>query len=373
MKYSFPKLLQQKLELAKEKHLFRTLKPIYPSIDFSSNDYLGFSSKGLLETKIKEFSSSQKNGATGSRLISGNSALFIEIEHEIAKFHDAESALIFNSGYDANLGLLSSVPQKGDLIISDELIHASIIDGIRLSFATHYKFNHNNIEDLEDLLKRQRDKFNEVYIVVESVYSMDGDSAPLLEIVNTCKTYNACLIVDEAHAIGVFGDKGKGLCNELNIETDCFARVYTYGKAMGCHGASIVGCTELKDYLINFSRSFIYTTAMPEHSLLSIKAAYELLQTTDETKKLKDIIDYFVDNSHHQFPFIKSSSAIHCLVLPGNEAVQKLELKMANKDLFVKSIKSPTVRAGQERVRICLHSFNTKNEVNILLQEIGNY
>lgn len=373
MHHSFPKSLQQKLDLAKEKHLFRSLKTSYPVIDFSSNDYLGFSTNGLLENKVKELSTSLKNGATGSRLISGNSFLFNEIETEIATLHNSEAALIFNSGYDANIGLLSSVPQKGDLIISDELIHASIIDGIRLSFANHYKFSHNNTDDLIDLLTRQRDKFNEVYVVVESVYSMDGDSAPLLDILAICKTYNARLIVDEAHAIGVFGYKGKGLCNELNIEADCFARVYTYGKAMGCHGAAVTGSNELKDYLINFSRSFIYTTAMPEHSLLSIKAAYQLLNSAKETEKLKDIISYFIDSTKHQTQFIKSSSAIHCFVLPGNELVQKLEIQLANKDLFVKSIKSPTVRVGQERVRICLHSFNTKNEIDTLVQEMGYY
>lgn len=364
---TFPHSLLNKLDQVKEKHLLRSIKTIYPSIDFSSNDYLGFSTQGILHDKIKSLDLSVKTGSTGSRLISGNSLLFNETEQIIGEFHHAEAALIFNSGYDANLGLLSSVPQKGDLIISDELIHASLIDGIRLSFATHYKFKHNDIASLKELLERQRDKFKEAYLVVESVYSMDGDCAPLKELVALCKSFKVHLIVDEAHAIGVFGDRGRGLCNELKIENDCFARIYTYGKAMGCHGASVAGSSELKQYLINFSRSFIYTTAMPEHSLLAIKAAYELLPATKEIDALRKNIIYFNSKLKHQQAFIESKSSIHCQLISGNENVQALEEKLAKKNIFVKSIKSPTVKETQERIRICLHSFNTKQEIDLLL------
>ena len=216
-------LLQQR----KEQQAFRTLKSNYPSIDFSSNDYLGFSTQGILYDEIQKLDASVKIGSTGSRLISGNSSVYQELELMIATFHQAESALLYNSVYDANLGLLSSVPQKGDLILSDELIHASFIDGIRLSYATHYKFKHNSAEALEALLVRHKEVFKEIYIVVESVYSMDGDCAPLKAYVALCEKYKAHLIVDEAHAIGVFGEKGKGLCDELQIEKDCFARIYT--------------------------------------------------------------------------------------------------------------------------------------------------
>lgn len=359
-------LLQQRIN----KGSLRSLISLYPSIDFSSNDYLGFSSQGLLVNELKKMDSSIKMGSTGSRLISGNSVLFNEIEKEIALFHNSEAALIFNSGYDANLGLLSSVPQKGDLILSDELIHASLIDGIRLSFATHYKFKHNDIDSLKELLNRYKNSFNEIYIVVESVYSMDGDTAPLVALAAICKENQLHLIVDEAHAIGVFGKQGKGLCDELAITNDCFARVYTYGKAMGCHGAAVVGSKELKHYLINFSRSFIYTTAMPEHSLLAIKAAYALLKITTEIDKLKNNINYFNSQLHNSAYFIKSESAIHCQLVPGNLNAQLVEEKLHQLNIFVKSIKSPTVKVGQERLRICLHSFNTKKEIDALLNAI---
>ncbi|MBC7695064.1 MAG: pyridoxal phosphate-dependent aminotransferase family protein [Burkholderiales bacterium] len=356
-------LLQQR----RIKGSLRSLLTSYPSIDFSSNDYLGFSSKGLLTEELKTMDASNHVGSTGSRLISGNSLLFQEIENSIAVFHKAEAALVFNSGYDANLGLLSSVPQKGDLILSDELIHASLIDGIRLSFASNYKFKHNDLLSLKELLNRHRNSFNEIYVVVESVYSMDGDCAPLLELAELCRHSKIHLIVDEAHAIGVFGKNGEGLCQELNIQEDCFARIYTYGKAMGCHGAAILGNEKLKQYLINFSRSFIYTTAMPEHSLLAIKAAYQLLLKTTEIKKLKSNIDYFNSKVNSSSDFIESKSAIHCQLVPGNHSVQLLEEEACKADIFIKGIKSPTIKEGQERIRICLHSFNTESEIDLLV------
>lgn len=367
----FPQQLQYRLNHLKESGLYRSLRCSYPQIDFSSNDYLGFSSRGLLFEELKKLGASFKIGATGSRLISGNSSLFQEIEQTIAQFHSADSALIYNSGYDANIGFFSSIPQKRDLILSDELIHASIIDGIRLSFATHYKFRHNDCSSLRDLLNRYQDSFSSIYVVVESVYSMDGDSAPLIDIVNLCRQYeNVYLIVDEAHAMGVLGEKGQGMCQMLKIQNDCFARIYTYGKAMGCHGAAIVGNYLLRDYLINFSRSFIYTTAMSEHGLLSIKAAYQLLQNTQEIEKLQNNINYFNSSFDKTKLFIASNSAIHCKIIRGNFQVQQIENLLAESNFFVKSIKSPTVRKNQERLRICLHSFNTKEEIASMLKEL---
>jgi 8-amino-7-oxononanoate synthase len=367
---AFPKNLAALMTQRREKGFLRELKYTFPAIDFSSNDYLGFSTKGLLSEQLKGLEPSIRIGSTGSRLISGNSALYEELEREVALFHHAPAALLYNSGYDANLGLLSSVPQKGDLILSDELIHASLIDGIRLSYATNYKFRHNDLEALTELVMRHRDNYAHIYVVVESVYSMDGDSAPLREIAALCKKYQAYLIVDEAHAIGVFGKQGRGLCEELQIEKDCFARIYTYGKAMGCHGAAIAGSAELKHYLINFSRSFIYTTAMPEHSLLAIKAAYQLLVTNSGIGALNANIEYF-NLRISGTSVIASNSAIHCKLITGNQQVQALEEVCAQNQLFVKAIKSPTVKEGQERVRVCLHAFNTKEEIDRLVKLIG--
>jgi len=371
-----PEHLLRSLKEREEKGLLRKLKKNPPPIDFCSNDYLGFSKTGLLVDAMESSYVQQDKsfGSTGSRLISGNSGEFEEAEKQIASFHHAQSALLFNSGYDANVGLLSSVPQKHDLVLYDELIHASIHDGIRLSFATSYKFKHNTIESLKELIGKHRKDYTNIYIVVESVYSMDGDVAPLLEIVDLVQQQeNVFLIVDEAHAIGVFGKEGRGLCNELNVEKDCFARVYTYGKAMGCHGAAIVGNEKLREYLINFSRSFIYTTALPLHSVKAILAAYKLLVQTSEQHKLQDNIAYFYSKAGYINGLIKSRSAIHSLLIGSNEKADALEKKLEKNNIYAKAIKSPTVKAGTERVRFCIHSFNTKNEIDSLISVLKGF
>ncbi len=361
-----PLHLVQAIEERKRKGLFRSLKYNYPEIDFSSNDYLGFSKRGLIERKLKE--TSLHSGSTGSRLISGNTQYTEQLENFIAHFHSAEAALIFNSGYDANVGLLSSIAGKRDLVLYDELIHASIHDGIRMGYAKYYKIKHNNIEHLKVLIERNKDLVDNIFVVVESVYSMDGDCAKLKELSKICDGKKIFLIVDEAHALGVFGRYGKGVCDELGIENKCFARIYTYGKAMGCHGAAIVGSHDLRDFLINFARSFIYTTALPMHSLQSIEAAYELLQEGQRQEQLRENINYF--NSLTK-DFIESTSAIHCKLFPGNHNVDIIEAQFEKKDMFVKGIKSPTVKEGAERIRICLHAFNTKEEIKNLVKIIN--
>lgn len=365
-----PGNISKALQQRRAEQLLRSLTLKNSGIDFISNDYLGFSNLNLLSAYVHKTYPDHidRLGSGGSRLISGNSEFTEQTETKIARFHHAESALIFNSGYDANLGLLSSVPQKNDLVITDELIHASIHDGIRLSYARQYKFSHNDVKHLEELLKRHTASFENIYVVVESVYSMDGDEAPLKEIVALLDQYrNVFLIVDEAHAIGVFGDKGRGLCSEHGIEEKCLARIYTYGKAMGCHGAAVLGNNELRNYLINFARSFIYTTALPGHSIAAISAAYDLLSETDQIQALHHNIGYFLQGTKDLHAFIKSRSAIQCILINGNQKVVEVEKQLAARSVNCKAVKSPTVKEGSERIRICLHAFNTKSEIDGLI------
>jgi len=364
-----PLHLVHSLEERRRKGLFRILRYNYPGIDFSSNDYLGFSRFNLPSEKSKNEKSN--SGSTGSRLISGNSKYTEELEAFIADFHSAEAALLFNSGYDANVGLLSSIAGKRDLVLYDELIHASIHDGIRMGYSKYYKIRHNDIEHLQRLIDRNKDHADNIFVVVESVYSMDGDCAPLKEIAKLVDNEKVFLIVDEAHATGVFGKNGKGLCNELGVEDKCFARLYTYGKAMGCHGAAITGSRDLRDFLINFARSFVYTTALPKDSLYKIRAAYELLSESEYTKQLKENISYFNSLVKNDHKFIPSTSAIHCKLFPGNHNVEIIESRFEKNNMFVKGIKSPTVKEGTERVRICLHAFNTKEEIKQLISLIN--
>ena len=376
MALHYPSHLLRSLTERQHNGQLRTLKSDFPKIDFCSNDYLGFSKLGLLAGKLKSHEQDMnfRMGAGGSRLNRGNSKLMEEAETQISLFHHGESALIFNSGYDANLGLLSCIPQKTDLILYDELVHASILDGIRLSQTTHYKFQHNDLHSLEELIHRHHHSYENIYVIVESVYSMDGDTAPLIELSDLCnQSKQLFLIVDEAHAIGVFGNQGRGLCNALGIEKSCFARVYTYGKAMGCHGASIVGSEVLKKYLINFSRPFIYTTSLPDYSVYAILNAYQLLIETNQKDLLHSNIAYFFSRSKSIKSLIKSQSAIQTLFIGNPVSSDKLIALLQSHNIHVRDYKSPQVKTGAERIRISLHAFNTKQEIDALLDVIAGF
>ena len=374
MNFTADKFLDQAIQKRQEQNAFRKLVVNDQLIDLCSNDYLGFARSVELKNKIfAEYTSLEKqlNGSTGSRLLTGNSAYAENLEKEIAAFHDAEAGLIYNSGYDANLGLFSAVLQKGDSIIYDELIHASIHDGIKLSSASAYLFKHNDLKHLEERLKIAQ---GVIYVAVESIYSMDGDDAPLKEISALCKKYNANLIVDEAHATGITLNNGKGRVQELNLEKEIFARVHTFGKALGCHGAIVLGSDLLRNFLINFSRSFIYTTALPVKSLVAIKQAYHLLQQDGKpVLKLHELIDCFKNKiaENNKIILIKSDSPIQCIVVSGNNEVKELATKLQQKGFDVRAILSPTVAKGKERLRICIHTFNTFEEIQGLVRSIN--
>ena len=371
----FPENLKLSLLKRKEQHLFRELIDSGNLIDFCSNDYLGFNQsqhlKKLTEEKLVQFGN--KNGSGGSRLLAGNHNSIVQLEQKIADFHNADAGLIFNSGYDANVGLLSSIGKKDVVFLYDELIHASIHDGIRLSLSKYYKFKHNDVDDLERLITKYSQS-STVYVLVESVYSMDGDLAPLQQIVDLKKEFQFYLIVDEAHATGVFGEQGRGLCNQFKIENDCFARIHTFGKALGVHGAIVLGSNLLRDYLINFSRSFIYTTALSAHSYAAIEAAYELLLETIEIEKLKNSIHYFNSKANALNGMNCTPSAIQTFNLPGNNKVMQQSELLKQNGFDIRPIKSPTVKQGSERLRICMHSFNSNLEIdsmlNILLSNV---
>jgi 8-amino-7-oxononanoate synthase len=317
------------------------------------------------------------NGATGSRLISGNHSLYTTTENFIAKFHDVPAALIFNSGYDANVGFFSSVPQRNDVILYDELCHASIRDGIAMSNAKSYKFQHNDLEDLESIIKRCHTEPVEVYVVTESVFSMDGDCPNLEELITISKKYNCHLVIDEAHALGVSGESGEGLVQSLGFQNDVFARIITFGKGLGCHGAAVLGSDKLKSYLVNFSRSFIYTTGLSPHSVATIFIAYQQLQKEKVAmQKLKQNIQYFnqvkTQNGLKSL-FVYSKSAIQCAIIPGNEKVKSIAANLQENGFHVKAILSPTVPEGQERLRFCLHSYNSEEEIFNVLQLLSNF
>jgi len=365
--------LSERLNERKEKGIARSLKSdLEQLVDFCSNDYLGFAKS----SDQKNLSSNYKSGSGASRLLRGQSSFFSEVESQIAQFHEAETALIFNSGYDANLGLFSSLLQNEDVCIYDESIHASVIDGIRLSKGHSYPFRHQSVEHLKkrlSSLSRAPLKF----VAIESVYSMDGSIAPLSEILSVCESYGAHLIVDEAHATGVIGQRGRGLVHQKGLQKKIFARNHTFGKAIGSHGAAILGSEALKDYLVNFARSFIYTTALPEKSLKDISDAYTQLEKNSALKfeSLKNNISFFKNKieEHKIIGFLQSETPIQSLIISDTKKLISLSRFLNQNGFDVRPILYPTVSKSTQRLRICLHAFNTQTEIENLILKLKTY
>ena len=367
----FPDKLLNKLRQRKEEGAFRNLMPPASGIDFSSNDYLGFA------RSEKENSREYAVGSTGSRLISGNHHLYEVTERTVADFHKAEAALIFNSGYDANLGLLSALLQRNDYIFYDASVHASIRDGISLGKAKSFKFDHNSLESLKARLSKvlggNIPEGSEVYVITETVFSMEGDGPDIAALAAYCQQEGYRLILDEAHAAGVLGPQGRGAVIEAGCEELVFARVITFGKALGCHGAAILGSSMLRDYLVNYSRSLIYTTALPPLAVFAISRAYERLSGPEGGRAQEDLrrnISFFTTGIKERgltgyFP--EARAAIHCCEIGGNDRVKALSGKLRAAGYDVKPILSPTVAGGRECLRFSLHAFNTTEEIRGVL------
>ena len=361
---SIQKYILQKIADRKGEGNFRSLKVIVGKVDFSSNDYLGLARdkhfQAMVATEVRE--AQTLLGSTGSRLLSGNSIYAESLEKQIADFHKAESGLIFNSGFDANYGLLSTLPYKGDTIIHDELIHASIHDGIKASRADSVSFRHNDLSDLEAKLSAAKGL---KYVVTETVFSMDGDMPPLREIAELCKVCDAGLIVDEAHATGVIGENGAGLVNQFGLENDCLARMHTYSKALGSHGAVILCSEDLRDFLINYCRPFIFSTALPFHSLAAIKCAYDYLpELNDRIAHLAQLISIFRKTlSESSLTILPSETPVQSVIIKGNDEAKRVAALLQDAGFDVRPILSPTVARGTERIRIGLHSYNTEEEI----------
>ncbi|KMQ61610.1 8-amino-7-oxononanoate synthase [Chryseobacterium angstadtii] len=363
------KKFQQALVKREEDGILRTLKPQSKGVDFYSNDYLGLA--GNKELQLELLLQIQENpellsGSSGSRLISGNSSKVTEVENYIAEQHQYSAALLFSSGYNANLALFSALPDRHDVIIVDEQIHRSVHDACRMSHAKKLKFRHNDLEDLECILQKQT---GHCYIAIESLYSMDGDLAPIQEIAALAKKYNAALVVDEAHAFGVFG---YGLIEKYQLHHDVFAAVMTYGKALGAHGASILCNETVKAYLVNFASPFIYTTAAQDFLWAAIQTGYEFLKKNPQLlEKLHRNINIF-RNQNIQTPS-SGLSPIQAVLIPDNQQLRNLQRALSDKNFLTYAVYSPTVKAGTERLRICLHSFNTEKEIVEMAEIIGGF
>lgn len=352
--------LKDKLEKRNTENVLRSLKPKKEGINFYSNDYLGLAQNTTFQKILLQEINQQPHllkGSTGSRLISGNSNFMMEVEAFIAKKHKVEGALLLPSGYLANLALFSAIPQRGDTVLIDELIHRSVRDGIRLSNAKGLKFRHNDLGHLEELLKKAE---GSCFIAVESLYSMDGDFAPLEQLTALAERYNASLIVDEAHAFGVFG---YGLVALKNLQKKVFATVVTYGKGMGMHGAAILGTQTMISYLVNFSSPVIYTTGSNDFHAMSIKKGYDFLENNSNlSQTLQENISEFRKSN---LPTLSDpQSPIQIIPMPNISSAKRTQQHLENKGFLTFAAVAPTVKEGEERLRICLHSFNSKEEIN---------
>lgn len=348
----------------------RKLQTIQPSIDFSSNDYLGLARSRQLATSVSQewerhLSHLNGLGSTGSRLLTGNSLYAQELEEKIAKFHGYKTGLLFSCGYMANVGLLTAITNKESVIFYDAAVHASTHDGIRLSRAKAFPFRHNDLEHLENRLKSCSSE-GDRFICIESIYSTDGSMAQLPAISQLAREYGAYLIVDEAHAVGACGPKGSGLVAEHNLTTHVFAQVTTFGKALGTYGAIVLGNHTLKQALINFATSYIYTTALPFQTLAAIKCSYDLFPEMDQER---DHLQKLIQTFRVSYPS-SSMSHIQSVPIEGNEAVKRAAQDIVKQGFDVRPLMSPTVQRGHEVLRVCLHAFNTDDELTQLINHL---
>ena len=376
---AFPKKLQARLDARHGDGNFRELPVPSGRIDFTSNDYLGLARLPRVPSALTP--GAELRGSTGSRLLSGNHPVYEQAEQKVAEFHRAGAALIYNSGYDANLGLLSALLQRSDFVFYDSRVHASIRDGISLGHARSYRFRHNSLASLQETVHKVlgplRPPDAEVYVVTESVFSMEGDGPDLPPLSAYCAENGFRLILDEAHAAGVIGPGGRGAAVSMGLEDAVFARVVTFGKALGCHGAAVLGSQRLKEYLVNFSRSLIYTTALPPHSLESILQAYNMLESEAGTRAMKALHELLacfeeeVGKAGLKQYFTPARGAIFSCLPGGNQRTRLIAAALQQAGYEVRPILSPTVPEGQECLRFCIHSYNTPGEIQEVLSILG--
>jgi 8-amino-7-oxononanoate synthase len=353
------------IEHLNEKHILYKGQKL---LNIASNDYLGISTNKAL---FNEFASqiNQKDyqfSSASSRLLSGNYNIYTKLEKLISEIYNKEESVVFNSGYHANTGILPAITTKQDLIIADKLVHASLIDGFKLSNANFKRFKHKDYKQLENILIKERNNYQNIFIVSESTFSMDGDNADLQKLVNLKKQYNAFLYIDEAHSIGVYGKNGYGLCEELNLIDDIDFIVGTFGKALASVGAFVALNSEFKDIIVNKSRSLIYTTALPP---INLQWTYFILnklpKLSAERDKLillnKEIIQLFKNNGIN----IKAERHIVPIITKSNENTIKINNQLLEKGYFVSAIRYPTVPINTARIRLSLNS-------NLNIDELKN-
>jgi 8-amino-7-oxononanoate synthase len=383
----FDEELNQRLGALREQNLFRELRRVDSAqgpriaiggktfLNFSSNDYLGLANHPALKEAAIKAVEKFGTGAGASRLICGSLAPMHELEEALAAFKETEAALTFSTGYAAATGTITALCGKEDVIILDKLVHACIVDATKLSGAKLRIFDHNDLNDLEEKLK-WADKFSkaesgkrkaEILIVTESVFSMDGDTAPLREIVALKEKYGAWLMVDEAHATGILGKNGRGLADELGVSSQIEIQMGTLGKALGASGGYICGSRALIDYLVNRARSFIFSTAPVPAAAAAAMAGIKIVKST-EGEKLRNGLRQRIGDFKSIIGNQKSEtlSAIIPLILGDETKAVAAATKLREQNIFVPAIRYPTVARGAARLRVTLTAAHTTEDISTL-------
>lgn len=364
--------LEAELSALEEKAQIRQLA-ILEGVNLCSNDYLCLSRDPRLRQAVTDaLAAGAAAGSTGSRLLSGNAPIWEELEEELARFAETEAALYFSSGYAANVGLISCVAGRGDVIFSDSTNHASIIDGIRLSGAHKVVFPHLDLDFLEGALRKYDQSDTQKFIIVESVFSMDGDRAPIADIVAMAQKHGAELIVDEAHATGVLGPQGRGLIAGAGVSREIFAAVHTCGKALASMGAYVCGSETLKQYLVNRARTFIFSTALPPYVAAQVRAAIRIVFRADAERSRLQELGTFLRRQLREagFDSAQSDSQIVPVVLGENEQALEFAAGLREAGFAVRAIRPPTVPAGTARLRFSLHTGLSEDMLGRLVEEL---
>ncbi|MBF0570839.1 MAG: 8-amino-7-oxononanoate synthase [Candidatus Omnitrophica bacterium] len=337
-------------------------------LNFSSNDYLGLANDARIKRAAIEAIEEYGFGTGASRLICGNMSPHDKFEADLAQFKNTENALVYSSGYMANTGIISALMDRHGVVLSDRLNHASIIDGIILSRAKLLRYPHADMQALREILKKLPVTGRKL-IVTDTVFSMDGDRAPLKEIVDLASRYEAMVMVDEAHAFGVLGKRGSGLVEELALEGRADIQMGTLSKAAGCFGAYVCGTKILREYLINKSRSFIYTTAMPPALCQAARAALQIILKADQLRRnLQQNSDYLRAKLQAMgFDWMNSSSAIIPVLVKDSLQAVEMSKRLLKKGIFVQAIRPPTVPAGTARLRLTVTATHTQEDLDRLL------
>ncbi len=339
-------------------------------VDFCSNDYLGLSKHPSLQARAIQFSEKYGSGSTASRLICGSLDCFEAVERKLAESKGVEGALIFNSGFQANVSVIPALADRKSTIFSDALNHNSIIQGITLARCTKKIFRHNDLDHLQSLLEKNAENgASRSLIVTESVFSMDGDQTDIDRLTALAEAHDAILIVDEAHATGVLGENGMGLTAGKNVDVT----VGTFGKALGSFGAYIACSGKIKDYLVNCCSGFIYTTALPPAVLGTIDAALDLVpQLTDARKRLHENATFLRDRlSKLGYDTGPSTTQIIPVLLGDEASTLAMARKLEEAGIFATAIRPPTVPPGESRIRLALSAAHTRPQIEALLRVFG--